>query len=87
MFYFVKTTKLGSDWYRLSKVDNHFKNDQIGFLYRQTFVILKNGPTLASFHLYRSSSNKHNYNFTKNINEKMSIQYTVLGFEPTTFGT
>ena len=26
-------------------------------------------------------------NFTTNKCEKMSIQYTVLGFEPTTFGT
>ena len=33
-------------------------------------------------------SNKHHYNFNnKYICEKMSIQYTVVGFEPVTFGT
>ena len=32
-------------------------------------------------------SNQHHYNFATNICEKISIQYTVPGFEPTTFGT
>ena len=43
-----------------------------------------NGPSPASFSFI---SNKHQYKLTKNLCEKMSIQYTVLGFEPTTFRT
>ena len=50
---------------------------------------LKNGQIPASFHLFLVFSNKQ-YNFyyksmCKNL--QMSIQYTVQGFEPTTFGT
>ena len=41
------------------------------------------------FVYFRSFSNKHYYNFLQQINVKnvMSIQYTALGFEPTTFGS
>ena len=38
------------------------------------------------FHLFSVFSNKY-YNFTTNIFEKMSIQFTVLWFEPPTFRT
>ena len=47
----------------------------------------KNGPTPASFIVYfRSFQTNIITIFTTNICEKMSIQYTVLGFEPMTFG-
>ena len=39
------------------------------------------------FRLFYVISNKHQYNFTTNQCEKTSIQYTVLGFKPTTFRT
>ena len=39
------------------------------------------------FVYFRSYSNKHQYNFTRNEREIMSIQYTAFGFEPTTFRT
>ena len=39
------------------------------------------------FVYFWSFSHKHEYNFTTNQCEKMSIQYTTLGFEPTTFRT
>ena len=42
-----------------------------------------NGPSPASFSSIFGFSNKH-YNFKTNKCEKMSIQYTVLGFEPIT---
>ena len=45
----------------------------------------KNGPSQASFSFIFVFSNKHNFTTIKW--EKMSIQYKVLGFEPTTFGT
>ena len=38
------------------------------------------------FRLFSVFSNKH-YNFTTNQCENMSIQYTALGFEPTTLQT
>ena len=41
---------------------------------------LKNGPTPASF--FQTQDKFYN----KYICEKMSLQYTVPGFEPTTFG-
>ena len=52
----------------------------------QTF--LKNGPTPASFGIYFWSLQANIITiFTTNISEKISIQYMVPGFEPTTFGT
>ena len=39
------------------------------------------------FVYFWSYSNKHQYNFTRNEREIMSIQYTAFGFEPTTFRT
>ena len=39
-------------------------------------------PFFVYFHLF-----KQTLQFTANICEKMFIQYTVLGFEPTTFRT
>ena len=50
------------------------------------FYFFKNGPTPASF-LFIFGLLQANIItiFTTNIREKMSIQYTVLGFEPTTF--
>ena len=38
-------------------------------------------------HLFLVFSNKHHYNFYNNYMWKMSIQYIVPGFKPTTFGT
>ena len=46
--------------------------------------ILKMGHPRPLFVYFRSFSNKLQYNFTTNLCEKMSIQYTALGFEPTT---
>ena len=46
----------------------------------------KMGQPRPLFHLF-SSFQTHITIFTTNKCEKMSIQYTVLGFEPTTFGT
>ena len=43
----------------------------------------KNGPTSASFRLFRIF--KQTYNFPTNICEKMFIQYTAPGLEPMTF--
>ena len=49
---------------------------------------LKNGPTPASFIIYFWSFQTTIITiFTGNKFEKMSIQYTVLGVEPTTFRT
>ena len=48
---------------------------------------IKNVPTRPLFRLFSVFSNKHHYNFYKKYMWKMSIQYTVLEFEPTTFGT
>ena len=48
----------------------------------------KNGPTPASFLFIFSLFKQTSSQFLQQINvEKMSIQYTVPGFEPTTFGT
>ena len=47
-------------------------------------IVFLNGPTPASFSFIFVFSNKY-YNFTTNICEKISIQYTVPGFKPTTF--
>ena len=55
------------------------------WMQRQSF--LKNGPTPASFCLFSVFSNKNHYNFYNKYMWKMSIQYVVTGFEPTTFGT
>ena len=51
-------------------------------------IVLKRWANPGLFyHLFSVFSNKHHYNFTTNVCEKMSIQYTVPGFEPTAFGT
>ena len=47
----------------------------------------KSGPIPASFCVYFRSFQTNITIFSTNICEKMSIQYTVLGFEPTTFRT
>ena len=44
------------------------------------------GKPRPIFRLFSVFLNKQ-YNFTQNQGEKMSIQYTVLGFEPTTSQT
>ena len=44
------------------------------------------GPTQASFHLFLVFLNKQ-YNFYNKSMQKMSIQYMVPGFKPTTFQT
>ena len=49
------------------------------------FFFKKMGQTHPLFRLFSVFSNKH-YNFTTNICEKMSIQYTEPGFEPMAFG-
>ena len=57
-------------------------------LLRSIVFFKKNGPSSASFSFNFVFSNKH-YNFYNKymwINV-MTIQYTALGFEPTTFGT
>ena len=51
-----------------------------------TSIIFKMGQSRPLFNLFLVFANKH-YNFTTNICEKISIQYTVPGFEPPTFGT
>ena len=45
----------------------------------------KMGQPRPLFRLFSVFSNKH-YKFLQQIREKMSIQYMVLVFEPTTFG-
>ena len=50
------------------------------------YLFLKNGPTRPLFHLFLSFQTQIII-FTTNKCEKMSIQYTVLGFKLTTFGT
>ena len=52
-------------------------------LYQVAILFLKNGPIPTSF----SFIFKHITIFTTNKCEKISIQYMVLGFELTTFGT
>ena len=54
----------------------------------EAIAIFNNGPTPASFIVYFKSFQQNiNTIFTTNKREKMSIQYTVPGFEPITFGT
>ena len=48
-------------------------------------MFFKNGPTPASFLFIFGLFKQTSQIFTANICEKMSIQNTVLGFEPTTF--
>ena len=48
-----------------------------------SFLFLKMGNSRPLFRLFLVFSNKH-YKFFNNFMWKMSIQYTVLGFEPTT---
>ena len=51
-------------------------------------VLLKIGPTPASFLVYFRSFQTNNTIFTTmNVKNVMSIQYPAPGFEPTTFGT
>ena len=50
------------------------------------FFLKKMGQPWPLFRLFSVFSNKQ-YNFYNNNLWKMSIQYMVLGFEPTTFGT
>ena len=57
-----------------------------GIFFEGNLIFFKNGPTPASFCLFSIFSNKQ-YNFTTNICEKMSMQYTVPRFEPMTFRT
>ena len=63
------------------------KPKTIYFCCGQFFLFLKNGPTRPLFRLFLVFSNKHHYNFYNKYMWKMSIQYTVPGFKPTTFGT
>ena len=54
----------------------------------KTFFLKKMGQTRPLFHLFSVFSNKQNNFFNKSMCKNfMSIQYTVPGFEPTTFGT
>ena len=50
-------------------------------------TIFLNGPTQPSFINFSVFSNEHHTIFTTKICEKMFIQYTVPGFEPTTSRT
>ena len=59
-------------------------NKTIAFL--KTFFLNVGQPRPLLWFIFGLFKQTH-YNFTTNICEKMSIQYTVLGFEPTTFGT
>ena len=52
-----------------------------------TKTFFKNGPIPASFSFIFGLFQTNNTIFTANICEKMSIQYTVPGFETTTFRT
>ena len=47
-------------------------------------IFYKNGPFPASFIIYFWSFSHKHYNFYNNICEKLSIQYLLPGFEPTT---
>ena len=58
----------------------------ISSFFLSVFFLSKNGPTPASFSFIFAFPNTY-YNFTTNKFEKMSIQYTVPGFELTSFGT
>ena len=51
------------------------------------FLFFKNGPTPASFSFIFGLFKQTLQIFTTNVCEKMSIQYTAPGFEPTTLGT
>ena len=51
-----------------------------------SFLFFKMGQPRPLFRLFSVFSNKQ-YNFYNKYMWKMSIQYTVPGFEPTTFGT
>ena len=48
-------------------------------------IVFLNGPTPASFSFIFSLFQTNKTKFTTNQCEKMSIQYTALGFEPMTF--
>ena len=52
-----------------------------------TIFFFKKWANLGLFFVYFRSFQTNITIFTTNICEKMSIQYTVPGFEPTTFGT
>ena len=53
-----------------------------------SFFFFKNGPTPASFSFIFGLFKQASLQFLQQIYaEKMSIQYTVPGFEPTTLGT
>ena len=56
-------------------------------LFLPFLFLKKNRPTPASFSFIFGLFKQTLQIFNTNICEKMSIQYTVLGFEPTTFGT
>ena len=58
-------------------------NERILFV---CFFLKKNWPTPASFSFIFGLFKQTLQFFTTNICEKMSIQFTVPGFKPTTFG-
>ena len=62
---------------------NYFASDC--FVCKDTFF--KNGPTPASFSFIFGLFQTNNIILTENQYDKMSIQYTAPGFEPTTFQT
>ena len=56
--------------------------------FQSPLFFLKNGPTPASFSFIFGLFKQTSLQFLQQIYvEKMSIQFTLLGFEPTTFGT
>ena len=72
-------------FYPLERLSDSFRSI---YVKRSRVVFFKKmGQPRPLFRLFLVFSNKHHYNFTTNICEKMSIQYTGPGFEPTTFGT
>ena len=74
-------------------MDNYYCSssweDKLRECFERSFnsFFFKNGPNPASFIIYFWSFQTNIITiFTTNICEKMSIQYTVPGFEPMTFG-
>ena len=81
---------------RLASVGGHFRptlfgldkiNDPSDGTLTLMIIFKKWANPGLFYHLFSVFSNKHHYNFNNNYMWKNYIQYKVLGFKPTTFGT
>ena len=92
----AKNCPIWSHWWWERELEREFNGCKIripvwsipktGALMTFSLSFFKNGPTPASFSFFSVFSSKHQYNFYNKYMWKMSIQFTVPGFEPTTFG-